>query len=74
MTDSAHDNYIDQFSDYHDGSLAEADAAELKEHLESCESCRAEYDSLLIFVRREISRSRIFSSRTAVYIFSRASR
>jgi anti-sigma factor RsiW len=34
----------DDFSDYHDGSLAAPRRAEVEAHLVSCERCRAEYD------------------------------
>ena len=41
---TVHEELEAQFSDYYDGELAEADAARLKEHLASCDDCRAAYD------------------------------
>jgi anti-sigma factor RsiW len=44
MADVDHAAYEQDFSDYYDGTLAAARAAEVKSHLDSCARCQAEYE------------------------------
>jgi anti-sigma factor RsiW len=54
MSDTMHDRFVDQLSEYVDGDLAAAEVTALERHLEGCETCRATVTDL----RRVVERAR----------------
>jgi len=54
MSDTMHDRFVDQLSEYVDGDLAAAEVTALERHLEGCETCRA----AVMDLRRVVERAR----------------
>jgi len=54
MSDTMHDRFVDQLSEYVDGELAATEVTALERHLEGCETCRATVTDL----RRVVERAR----------------
>jgi len=46
-----HEEIMERLTDYLEGWLTEAESAEIKSHLDQCESCRKEYESYLQLTR-----------------------